>query len=386
MTARSAVIVGGGIGGLATALGLSRIGWTVHVLERAPAVEAVGAGLSLWPNAVRALDALDVGDAVREVGVRTATRGNVREPSGAWLRRGTPEDERVVALHRADLHRVIADALPAGVLRTGAEVTGVRESDDDVAVCFERGGGLDHLHADVVVAADGIDSLVRRSLWRDADEPVFRGRTVWRGVTRPGSVWPVDDCLTLGPGEQFGMVPISGERVYWFLVANADEAVHHADEHKEVDRRVGAWHAPIPAVVAATPPAAVLHHDVRDLDPVGGYVRGRTALLGDAAHAMTPDLGQGACQALEDAVTLASCLGGERDLHAALAAYDERRRPRTQAMCRAARQSNALNSAEHGMRLALVRFAARRLPPRLWRRQTGKWTRWTPPPLPTPAS
>lgn len=380
------MIVGGGIGGLATALGLCRIGWTVQVLERAPAVEAVGAGLSLWPNAVRALDALGVGDAVRDVGVLTTTRGNLREPSGAWLRHVTPEDERVVALHRADLHRVLADALPAGVLRVGVEVTGVRESDDDVSVCFEHGGTVDHLRADVVVAADGIDSLVRRSLWRDAVEPVFRGRAVWRGVTEPGSVWPVEEFLTLGPGEQFGLVPIGGERVYWFLAANAEEGVRYSDEHKEVDRRVGDWHGPIPDVVAATPPASVLHHDVRDLDPVGGYVRDRTVLLGDAAHAMTPDLGQGACQALEDAVTLASCLGGESDVAAALAAYDERRRPRTQAMCRAARQSNALNSADHGLRLGLVRLAARRLPARAWRRRIGTWTRWTPPPFPPPPS
>ncbi|HEX6447118.1 MAG TPA: FAD-dependent monooxygenase [Streptosporangiales bacterium] len=382
MTARSAVIVGGGIGGLATALGLSRIGWSAHVLERAPAVEAVGAGLSLWPNAMRALDALGVGDAVREVGVSTTTRGSLREPSGTWLRRVTAEDERIVAVHRADLHRVLAAALPDGVLRTGAEVTGVRECDVDVAVRFEHEGTADHLCGDVVVAADGIDSLVRRSLWRDTAEPVFRGRTVWRGVTEPGSVWPVEASITLGEGEQFGVVPIGGERVYWFLVANAEEGVRFGDEHKEVDRRVGHWHSPIPELVAATPPAAVLHHDFRDLDPVGEYVSGRTVLLGDAAHAMLPELGQGACQALEDAVTLASCLGCEPDLSAALAAYDERRRPRTQAMCRAARQNNALNSADHGFRLGLVRFAARRLPDRAWRRLNSRWTRWTPPPLP----
>jgi 2-polyprenyl-6-methoxyphenol hydroxylase-like FAD-dependent oxidoreductase len=381
VTARSAVIVGGGIGGLATALALSRIGWTARVLERAPAVEAVGAGLSLWPNAMRALDVLGVGDAVRDAGLSTTTRGSLREPSGAWLRRVTAEDERIVAVHRADLHHVLAAALPDGVLRTGTEVTGVRECDVDVAVRFEHDGGTGHQHADVVVAADGIDSLVRRSLWRDAGEPVFRGRTVWRGVTEPGSVWPVEESITLGAGEQFGLVPIGGERVYWFLVANAEEDVRYTDEHKEVDRRVGGWHAPIPAVVAATPPAAVLHHDFRDLDPVGDYVRGRTVLLGDAAHAMLPELGQGACQALEDAVTLASCLAGEPELPAALAAYDERRRPRTQAMCRAARQNNALNSADHGIRLGLIRLAARRLPARTWRRLNSKWTRWTPPPL-----
>ncbi|MFD2081194.1 2-polyprenyl-6-methoxyphenol hydroxylase [Actinopolymorpha cephalotaxi] len=387
-----AVVVGGGIGGLSAAVGLRRAGWTVTVLERAEAIAEVGAGLSLWPNALRTLDVLGVGADVRAQGLPVVSRGNVRTPSGRWLRHARPGDTEVLAVHRTALVEVLLRALPADVVRTSALVTGVDDvssgsgsggSGDGVKVNLTTPDGEDRLDADLVVAADGIASTVRRQLWPSDPGAAFRGRTVWRGLTEPDSVWPVEASLTLGNGEQFGLLPLPGRRVYWFLTADADAAdLRAGDEPAEVRRRVGGWHPPIPALLAATPPGRILHHDITDLDPLPTYVRGRIALLGDAAHAMTPDLGQGACQAVEDAVVLAGRLATSAGLEAALAGYDHDRRPRTQQIARAARLSSRRNQRHGRMTHTLAELFVRLAPQRVWTGAVAPWADWTPPEIP----
>ncbi len=225
--ASSAIIVGAGIGGLTTAIALRRIGWSVTVLERAPIIAEVGAGLTLWPNAVRALEVLDLEKAIADRAVPTISRGNLRTPNGRWLRRNQPDDVGVLAMHRADLHQVLRDALPETSLHTDAEVVSVDASGKVVCKCQ----GEEHeLNADLIIAADGVNSVTRRSLW-SGRAPVFQGRSVWRGVTPSGSVWPVQECLTLGRGQQVGILPLPDERVYWFVMVNADSPnVHFTDD------------------------------------------------------------------------------------------------------------------------------------------------------------
>ncbi|MEO3876589.1 FAD-dependent monooxygenase [Nonomuraea sp. B12E4] len=371
----SAIVVGAGIGGLAAAVGLRRIGWDVTVLEQAPAIGEVGAGLSLWPNAVRCLDVLGVGDAVRAHAVPAVSRGGIRLPSGTWLRRARADDIRVLMVHRADLHRVLLDALPPAWLRVDATVTGVDERADGVTVTFQTAGGEQQESADLLISADGVDSTVRRLCWPAAPTPRFGHRTVWRAITEPGRA-PAGESLTMGRGLQFGMLPLPGERVYWFLTAEATvPGLRYDDELQEVRRRLAGWHDPIPALLAATRPENLLHHDIVELGPVSGYRRGRVVLLGDAAHAQPPDLGQGACQALEDAVVLTAALAGQAGLPAALDWYDQQRRPRTQTMVRAALRQAAFNERHY----RLVTLAARFTPPTAWRRRVAKWTEWVPP-------
>ncbi|MET9270149.1 FAD-dependent monooxygenase [Kribbella sp. NPDC003557] len=362
---RTALVIGAGIGGLAAAIGLRRAGWSVSVLERAPVIAEVGAGLTLWPNAVKALGALGLD--VTDRSVPTISRGNILTPRGRWVRRNHPGDVGVLAIHRADLHDVLRKALPESALHTDAEVTAV--SVDGSVTCADE-----ELRADLVVAADGVNSLVRRTLW--SGEAVFQHRTVWRGVTAPGSVWPVQESLTMGRGVQFGVLPLPGERVYWFLTANEPRAnTSYGDERAEVLRRVGDWHEPIPALVAATPEDQVLHNDMLDIDPVPTFVKDHVVLLGDAAHAMTPDLGQGACQALEDAVVLAANADD-------LPRYDRERRARVHPMLTAARASVTRNSDTNPLRHAALLVAARLLPPATWRKATAQWSNWTAPTLP----
>jgi len=323
-----AVVIGGGIAGLASALALTGRGWEVEVFERAPGFTEIGAGLSLWPNALRALDALGVGEVVRGQAVLQGAVG-IRDPAGRWLSRSDTADlERrfglTAMIHRADLLEVLRAAVPEGVLRPG---TLVREVRADGTVTHSGG----ECRADLVVGADGVHSATRRSVWPGAPAPRYVGYTSWRMVCPPVPV--TETAEWWGRGERFGYAPLPDGRIYVYATANAAEGASDGGL-PELGRRFGGWHHPIPALLDAADPGAVLHHDLYELPPLTTYTSGRVVLVGDAAHAMTPNLGQGACQALEDAVVLGNVMASGDGL----AAYDRQRRPRTQMIARRSRQ------------------------------------------------
>ena len=324
-----AIIVGGGIGGLATAVALDQRGWQVEVLERAPAFTEAGAGLSLWPNALRALDRLGLGDTVRGRAVPTGQAG-IRDAAGRWLSRSdTAELERrfgpTALVHRADLLADLRAAVPGESLRSGITVRAVRPDGT-----VRHSGG--ESQADLVVGADGLRSVVRSSVWPDAPAPRYVGYTSWRLITPPVPVG--ESCESWGRGERFGYARLPDGRVYCYAAANAPEG-ETGDGLAGLRRRFGGWHDPIPALLAAADPDAVLHHDLYELPPLAVYASGRVALVGDAAHAMTPDLGQGACQALEDAVVLARTLASGQGLDAYNRERHPLRRPRWSRTARA---------------------------------------------------
>jgi 2-polyprenyl-6-methoxyphenol hydroxylase-like FAD-dependent oxidoreductase len=276
---------------------------------------------------------------------------------------------------------VLRSFLADGVLRTGAEVTdaGAAEGGDGAVVTLAGGA---RLAADVVVAADGLRSTVRAALWPDHPGPRYAGYTSWRAVTAEPVAGIEYGGETWGRGERFGILPLRDGRVYWFAAANVPPGESDAPD-AEVRRRFGGWHDPIPRLLDATPPGDVLHLDIHDLHlPLPPFTRGRVALLGDAAHAMTPDVGQGACQAVEDAVTLAAALAGEPDVPRALSVYDDQRRPRTQSIVKAAKRAGRLAQADGAVTVALRDLMMRMVPPSASLRMVERITAWTPPPLP----
>ncbi|MFF8035645.1 FAD-dependent monooxygenase [Streptomyces sp. NPDC016626] len=381
MPQRAATVVGGGIGGLAAALALHRRGWHVEVLERAPEFTEIGAGISLWPNALRALEVLGLAGTVRSRGA-VESAGAVRDHRGRRLSRtDNAEVERrfgrpLVVLHRADLLRALAEALPGDRLLPGSEVSAVRD-DGGHPVVGHRGG---ESRPDLVVGADGLRSTVRRRLWPDAPGPRYAGYTAWRMVTRPLAEPPGEGTVTWGRGERFGCTVLPGGRMYCFATASLPPGTpSEPAEHAELLRRFGSWPDPVPALLAAVPEDAVLRHDLYDLPPLPSFVRGRVALLGDAAHAMTPNLGQGACQALEDAVVLAHCLDGTPDVAAALRSYDLLRRPRTQAVARRSARLGVIGQLSWPPAALLRDTAARLAPARLTLRAMTPVLGWTPP-------
>ncbi|SHF92860.1 FAD-dependent monooxygenase [Streptoalloteichus hindustanus] len=327
------VIVGGGIGGLAAAVAFHQRGWQVEVLERAPEFTEIGAGLSIQPNGLRALDALGLGDALRSGGLADPPAG-IRRADGTWLVRNDITDLRRrfgewVTVHRAALVDLLRTAVPARALRPGTRVSHVRP---DGTVHHDGGTTA----ADLVVGADGVHSVTRRSLWPQAPGPRYVGYSAWRLIAPPQHV--EGSAETWGRGERFGHVPMPDGRVYCYLMANAP--IGSRVSLGELRQRFAHWHDPIPALLRSAREEAVAQHDTYELPKLRTYVSGNVAVLGDAAHAMTPNLGQGACQALEDAVTLAAAVD-TLGVRAGLAEYDRVRRPRTQMIARRSRQVGA---------------------------------------------
>ncbi|WP_280434321.1 FAD-dependent monooxygenase [Nocardia carnea] len=328
-----AVVVGGGIGGLATAAAFHRQGWDIEVLERAAEFAEVGAGLTIQPNGLRALDLLRIGD-VRRTGRIVDPPSGIRAANGTWLIRndvGALKHRfgQWVTVHRAELIEMLLTAIPADTLRAGAEV---RQVHPDGTVTHTAGT----TSGDLVVGADGLRSITRSTLWPTRPEPRYAGYTTWRFLAESRAV--SESVETWGSGARFGQVPMPDGRVYCYAMANAPAGsrMGAADLRERFQR----WHEPIPALLEAVEDDAVLQHDTYELPALPSFVTGRVALLGDAAHAMTPNLGQGACQALEDAATLVekvTALG----LDAGLAAYDRARRTRTRMVVRRSRQAGA---------------------------------------------
>ncbi|WP_314241688.1 FAD-dependent monooxygenase [Streptomyces kutzneri] len=367
---RHAVVAGAGIGGLTAAVALHRHGWRVTVCERAAGPAAVGAGIVLAPNALRAFDTIGF-DITRAAGRAVPAAMGLRRPDGRWLSRadtaalaarfGGPP----LALHRSALADALAAALPATAIRYGVAVTSVDDADGSPVVRTDA-GDLDG--ADLVIAADGIHSPLRRRYFPDHPGLHHSGETAWRTVLPAAArLAGTATAETWGRGERFGVVPLADGRIYLYATAVVPVGHRPADVRAELLRRYGTWHDPIPALLERIDPAAVLQHDLYDLAaPLPRFHHGRLAWLGDAAHAMTPNLGQGGCQAVEDAAVLGHLLAdtGTEEVPAALAAYSAARCARTDAIRVRARRAGRVAALAHPLAVAVRDLAVRATPAR----------------------
>ncbi len=368
---KRAIVIGGGIGGLTAAIALRRAGVDAVVFERASELREIGAGISIWVNAMKALEKLELADAVRAAG-RQEIGGTVRTSSGETLSE-IPSDvleKRFgpnVVLRRPGLQRALLAALSDGAVRLDAGCVGFRQDSSGVTALFA--GGREE-RGDLLVGADGLSSVVRKQLFGD-EEPRYAGFTAWRGLADLGDGREDEGFEAWGTGQIFGLVSLGWGRFYWYATKNAPEGQRDAAAGRKAEllERFGSWHEPIPSVTQATEETAILRNDVYDRESLKRWGDGRVTLLGDAAHPMTPNLGQGACQAIEDAVVLAECVRGEEDVAAALQLYEEQRRGRTANIVRRSRLLGRVGQLENPLLCGLRNAAVRVMPFRLQLRQ-----------------
>ena len=320
------LVVGAGIGGLTCSIGLQRIGVDVEIIERAGDLASIGAGISLWPNALAALNEVGVESAVAAAGIEFAS-GNIRRPSGKPFNIFEPAQMRryfdgmPVMMHRADLQRVLLDAAKDIRVSLGVRCERVVTDGDQVTLRLSDGSTRT---ADLVVGADGVRSAVRASV--DPSLPRYVGLAAWRAVM--ATTVPVRDTwISIGHGKQFLAAPLSGGRTYVSGLLPMAEGAFDEIPHLGPFLRESfqSWHDPIDQLIEDTPEDAYIRGDVYDRPRPTRLCWGRVALIGDAAHPVTPDLGQGGCLAIEDAVVLARCLQLVEDIPGALALYEQTR-------------------------------------------------------------
>ena len=368
------VIVGGGIGGLAAAVALRQRGFAPRLYEAAPELREVGAGIWVPPNAMQVLARLGLAEAVAREGepvraaeLRDARAGLLNRADLSYVERefGHP----TVAIHRGRLQRVLAERAGDAV-RTGARCTRVEARGERVVVRFEDGRETE---ADVVIGADGVHSAVRESIFPGVAMR-YSGQTAYRATleyTLPpefdGVGWEVWSA-----GARFGLSSIRPGEVYWYAALDAPEGgVDAPGTLRGALRALAApFPAPIPALVAATDEARVIRTDLIDFVPIERWHLGHIALLGDAAHATTPNLGQGGAQAIEDAWVVADRLAAHDTPEAAFAGYERIRMPKARRVVntswRFGKMAHLANPLARGARNLLLRLA----PESLARRQT----------------
>jgi FAD-dependent urate hydroxylase len=341
------IVAGGGIGGMTAALALHRAGNAVTVYEQAPAFAEIGAGMSLWPNATRVLQSLGVLEQVLACG-ETVTRFNLRRPDGTPISAipmtGFPTP--ALCIHRADLHRAIRAQLPSECVASSQRVEAFTQQSGRVTARFAS--GLEAA-ADGLIGADGINSAIRAQI-HGAGEPVYRGYCIWRGIAPeiPGEMRG-HISETWGAGRRFGILPMGNGRVCWYATRNCGPSSPDAPGGRkpEVLALFRDWHSPIRALIEATSPADIIRNDARDRKPLRKWGDGLVTLLGDAAHPITPNVGQGACMAIEDGACLAKCLIESPDVASAFRSYEAKRGPRTAFVSRQARRIGAIGQWEH---------------------------------------
>lgn len=327
------LIIGAGIGGLSTAIALQGRGVAGRVFEAASTLSPVGAGILVPANAMNILERYGLAGQVRGKGVPIESfvvlgrHGRViSKLSASYMQNGV--SQQAVAIHRGQLQQVLLRALSPDALSTGKQCVHIRTHTDHAEARFGDGTKAS---ADFIVGADGIRSAVRRLTFPDSALR-YSGQTCWRGVatiTLPAQ-WANQFTEVWGVHGQFGFVPISKSQVYWFatrnLPANGVDDTQHIKQ--QLTDMFGPMLEPVAELVAQTDENNIIRNDLFDLTPLRSCVKGRVVLIGDAAHAMMPNLGQGGAQAIEDSWVLGEVLATSKSVEEAFSRFQTMRRAR----------------------------------------------------------
>lgn len=368
-------IAGGGIAGLTTAIALQKVGLTASVYEAAPEIKPVGAGLGLAANAIQAFQKLGIAKAVMAEG-RLLNAFSIKDEKGILITRtdSLAASEKYGAdnftIHRARLHQVLMSFLKPEDVHTGKRCVDFKKEGNKIRLHFSDGSsGL----VDYLIAADGIHSPVRQKL-APHSRVRYAGYTCWRSVI--ANPWPElkEASETWGSKGRFGIVPLAHNQLYWFACIKAKQNDPLLKQYtvEDVLRQFGSYHDPIPGILRSSKNEELLWNDIADLTPLSQYAFDNILLIGDAAHATTPNMGQGACQAIEDAVILADEIQKAPSLPEAFKAFERRRMERTHYVIQQSRRIGNIAQVQNKYIGTLRNRLMRLLPARAQEQQIDK--------------
>lgn len=366
-------IIGGGIAGLTTAIALKKTGINAQVFESAPAIKPVGAGLMLAANAIKAYRKLGIAEKIIKRG-RLLPTLNILNQSGRIITAadadaiGKKYDLHNFAIHRAELHKALLEELDPDQIILDKRAIGFEHLENNkIAVHFAD--GLNH-PTDILIVADGIHSVVRQQLLPESTIR-YAGYTCWRAVIdNPGL--PLHGASeTWGKNGRFGIVPLANDKIYWFAVVNApqNDLLSRAYKVEDLQGIFKHFHEPIPNILKHTHDDDLIWNDIIDLKPVRRFAFSNIVLIGDAAHATTPNMGQGACQAIEDAVILADELAKHDQPARAFTAFEQRRLNRTHYIVHTSWKLGKIAQWSHPVSITLRNALFRFIPERVHEKQ-----------------
>jgi FAD-dependent urate hydroxylase len=338
------IVIGAGIGGLTAAIALTQAGFDIEIYDRVSELRPVGAGISLWSNGVKVLNRLGLGAKMAKIGGQMS-RMEYRTKTGKLLNDIDlmpliyEVGQRPYPVARRDLQQMLLEAFP-GEVKLGHKCIGVEEDETGVTALFENGY---ETKGDLLVAADGIRSILRTYVLGKEVEPKYGGYTNWNGLVPADEKLAPKDCWVIYVGEhkRASMMPVAGDRFYFFFDVPLPKGTPaNPDNYKaELKEHFQGWAQPVQNLIELFDPYGVARPEIHDVGPLDRFVKGRVALLGDSAHATCPDMGQGGCQAMEDALVLTNYLTSTNiSIEDALKRYEIERKVRANAVVQKARK------------------------------------------------
>lgn len=376
MKKNTILIIGGGIAGLTTALSLQQKNIDFTVFEAVDEIRAVGAGITLAGNAMRVLTKIGIADEVKRRGqliysmiIEDETGKPISVMDAEKLSREHGLDN--VAIHRAELHQALLKNIPTNKIIAGKKAVDYEENASGVTIHFQDGSKAEGAAA---IIADGINSAIRKKLLPEVS-PRYSGYTCWRGIVN--NRWNIQHHAveTWGANGRFGYVPIGNNQVYWFACKNApykDESMAKFSVNNLADN-FRHYSSPIPQLIESTRETELIWSDIIDLKPISKFAFNRILLLGDAAHATTPNLGQGAGMAMEDAIRVAEELEYfKNDVQQAFTSYESKRLTRTHYVVNTSYRLGKLAQAENTVMIKVRNALFRLIPAWVNERQMTK--------------
>lgn len=349
-------IVGAGVAGLSAAIGLESINRNYAVFEQTKVIKGIGAGFGLAANAMQALDLLGLKNDVEKIGFYTSSF-NILDQKGTILL--APDTQKLTqqykqsnfTIHRADLHSYLLSQIDNKNLFLGKKATHLEQRKENVKLYFDDGSSYTCKY---LIIADGVKSPLRQQIIPNS-APRYSGYTCWRATIANNTILLNKGTETWAAQGRFGMTPLVGNRIYWYACVNSSEnnPKFKAYTVEDLAKHFKKYHDPIPTVLRQTKNEDLIWNDIIDIKPLKTLAYHNILLIGDAGHATTPNMGQGACQALEDVAVLIDELRNNNNTIEAFQVFDKRRIARTRYITNTSRFIGEVSQWDNSIKISL---------------------------------